>query len=37
MVEVRLDQDLPNSQRCSVVWVGKTGSKQDGEGGLEII
>ena len=37
MVEVNLDEDLPNFQRCSVVWVGKAGSKQEGEVGLEIV
>jgi hypothetical protein len=35
VVEVILDEDPLSSERCSVVWVGKTGSKQDGEVGLE--
>jgi hypothetical protein len=34
-VELILDEDPPNFQRCSVVWVGKAGSKQEGEVGLE--
>ena len=38
VVEVVLDDDDPaDFQRCSVVWVGKAGSKQDGEVGLQII
>ena len=37
VVEVVFDDDPPNFQRCSVVWVGKAGSKQEGEVGLEII
>jgi hypothetical protein len=37
VVELILDEDIPNSQRCSVVWVGKAGSKQEGEIGLEIV
>jgi hypothetical protein len=36
VVELILDEDIPNPQRCSVVWVGKAGSKQEGEIGLEI-
>ncbi|HUC55310.1 MAG TPA: PilZ domain-containing protein [Candidatus Cybelea sp.] len=37
VVELILDEDMPNPQRCSVIWVGKAGSKQDGEVGLEIV
>ena len=37
VVELILDEDAPNSERCSVVWVGKPGSKQEGEVGLEIV
>ena len=32
-----LDEEMPNPQRCSVVWVGKAGSKQEGEVGLETV
>jgi hypothetical protein len=34
-VELILDENPLSSVRCSVVWVGKSGSKQDGEIGLE--
>jgi hypothetical protein len=37
VVELILDEEMPNPQRCSVVWVGKAGSKQEGEVGLETI
>jgi len=37
VVELILDEDLPNPERCSVVWVGKAGSKQEGEVGLETV
>ena len=37
IVEVVLDKDSLNAVRCSVVWVGKTGSKQEGEVGLETV
>ena len=36
-VEVSLDDEPANCHRCSVVWVGKAGSKQEGEVGLVII
>jgi hypothetical protein len=35
-VELILDEDPPGSERCRVVWVGKAGSKQEGEAGLEM-
>ena len=35
VVELILDEDLPISERCSVVWVGIAGSKQESEIGLE--
>ena len=35
IVEVISDADPLNSVRCSVVWIGKAGSKQEGEVGLE--
>jgi hypothetical protein len=35
VVELILDEETLSSERCSVVWVGKAGSKQEGEVGLE--
>jgi hypothetical protein len=35
VVELILDEETPSAERCSVVWVGKPGSKQEGEVGLE--
>ena len=37
VVELILEEYSPSSERCSVVWVGKAGSKQEGELGLEIV
>lgn len=38
MVELVLDEDMPPSpERCRVLWVGKAGSKQEGEVGLESL
>ena len=37
VVELILDEDTPSSERCSVVWVGKAGSKYEGEIGLETV
>jgi len=37
VVELILDEDPTSPERCSVVWVGKPGSKQEGEVGLEIV
>jgi PilZ domain len=37
VVEIILDEDPFNPVRCSVVWVGKAGSKQEGEVGLETV
>ena len=37
VVELILDEDPLGPMRCSVVWVGKAGSKQDGEVGLETL
>ena len=37
VVELILDEETPSPERCSVVWVGKAGSKQEGEIGLEIV
>jgi hypothetical protein len=37
VVELILDEEMPSPERCSVVWVGKAGSKQDGEVGLKTL
>ena len=37
IVEVILGADPLNAVRCSVVWVGKADSKQEGEIGLETV
>jgi PilZ domain len=35
IVEIILDEAPLNAVRCQVVWIGKAGSKQEGEVGLE--
>ena len=37
VVKVILDEDPFNAVRCKVIWVAKTGSKQEGEAGLETV
>jgi hypothetical protein len=37
VVELILDEGMPDPERCRVVWVGKAGSKQEGEVGLETV
>jgi len=37
MVELILDEEMPSPERCSVVWVGKPGSKQENEIGLQTV
>jgi PilZ domain len=37
MVEIILDEDPLNAVRCRVVWIGKAGSKLEGEMGLETV
>lgn len=37
LVELILDEDPVRSVRCSVVWVGKVGSEQEGEVGPETF
>ncbi len=37
VVELILDEDPLSPERCRVVWVGKTGSKREGEVGLETV
>jgi hypothetical protein len=36
LVELILEENLHVSQRCRVVWVGKAGSKEAGDVGLEV-
>lgn len=36
-VELILDEEPLSAVRCSVVWIGKPGSKQEGEAGLETV
>lgn len=35
LVELIADENTPGTERCRVVWVGKPGSKHEGEIGLE--
>jgi hypothetical protein len=37
LVEVIPSEDELHSIRCSVVWIGKPGSKQEGEVGLKAV
>ena len=37
VVELILDDKGLSPERCSVVWVGKAGSRQEGEIGLETL
>src|SRR5260221_3803055 len=37
VVELILDEDMPNPERCRVVWVGQAGSKQEGQVGLQLL
>ena len=37
VVEIILDDEPLNCVRCSVVWVGKTGTKYEGEAGLQTV
>ena len=37
LVEIILDEARLNPVRCSVVWVAKPGSRQEGEVGLETV
>jgi hypothetical protein len=36
-VELILDEEPLSAVRCSVVWIGKPGSKQESEAGLETV
>jgi hypothetical protein len=37
VVELIIDEETPSPERCSVIWVGKAGSKYEGEVGLETV
>jgi hypothetical protein len=37
IIELIFDEGWGNSERCNVVWVGKPGTKHDGEAGLETV
>ena len=37
VLELILDEDMPCPVRCRVAWVGKIGSKQEGQVGLETV
>jgi hypothetical protein len=37
VVELILDEETSSPERCSVVWIGKAGSKQEGAVGLETV
>jgi hypothetical protein len=37
VVEVILEEDPLSAVRCSVVWTGRTGSKHEGEAGLQTV
>ena len=37
LIEVTLEEDPLNSVRCTVVWIGKAGSKYQGEVGVETV
>jgi PilZ domain len=37
VVELILGEDMPTPERCKVIWIGKAGSKREGELGLETL
>lgn len=37
VVELIFEEETPSTEKCSVVWVGKAGSKQAGEAGLQTV
>jgi hypothetical protein len=37
VVEVILDENPSGAARCMVIWVGKAGSKFEGEAGLKCV
>ena len=36
-IELIFEEDWAAPERCSVVWVGKAGTKHEGEAGLETV
>jgi len=37
LIELIFDEDRAIAERCNVVWVGRAGSKHEGEAGLEAV
>jgi hypothetical protein len=37
VVEIIPNEDQFNVSRCRVVWIGKPGSKQEGQAGLQLV
>lgn len=37
IVEIIPEEDPLNASRCSVIWIGKQGSKQEGQAGLRLL
>lgn len=37
VVELVLDDEPLSSLKCSVVWIGRPGTKQEGEAGVETV
>jgi len=37
VVEIVLDEEPHSGRRCSVVWIGKAGSKHEGEVGVQTV
>ena len=37
VVELVLDEDPLSALKCSVVWIGRPGTKQEGEAGVETV
>ena len=36
-VEIIADEDPLNISKCQVIWIGKPGSKQEGQVGLQLL
>ncbi len=37
VVELILDEEPLSALKCSVVWIGRPGTKQEGEAGVETV
>ncbi len=37
VVEIIADEDPLNISKCQVIWIGKPGSKQEGQVGLQLL